>query len=45
LLLFDDTAQYPVQPGDVSAGMYARHGARVQSPRYALSCSRDNSIL
>jgi hypothetical protein len=44
-LLFNDTAHCPVQPGDVNGGMYARHGARAQSPRYALSCSRDNSIL
>jgi hypothetical protein len=45
LLLLNDTAQCPVQPSNMNGGMDARHGARVQSPRYALSCARDNNVL
>jgi len=32
LLLSDDTAPCPVQPGDVSGGTDARHGVRAPSP-------------
>ena len=45
LLLFDDTGKCPTQPEDASGGTYTRHCARVQDPLYALSCSRDRSIL
>jgi hypothetical protein len=45
LLLFDDIVQCPVQPGDASGGTDARHYARAPSPLYALSCSRDSSVL